>query len=87
MSPITKITNPGTSPQFKLANIITSNKVNDLKLHNSKPFILQNNLLTFRVTCKVFELKGDLSEMIINKKYNVDLASLADKKLMYDFAK
>ena len=25
--------------------------------------------------------------MITNKKYNVDLASLADKKLMYDFAK
>ena len=25
--------------------------------------------------------------MITNSKYNVDLASLADKKLMYDFAK
>ena len=25
--------------------------------------------------------------MIPNKNYNVDLASLADKKLMYDFAK
>ena len=25
--------------------------------------------------------------MINNKNYNVDLASLADKKLMYDFAK
>ena len=25
--------------------------------------------------------------MITNKNYNVDLASLADKKLMYDFAK
>ena len=25
--------------------------------------------------------------MITNKNYNVDLAGLADKKLMYDFAK
>ena len=25
--------------------------------------------------------------MITNKNYNVDLASLSDKKLMYDFAK
>ena len=59
----------------------------DLKKHNSKLFILQNSLLTFRDTCKVFELKGDLLEMILNKKFNVDLASLADKKLMYDFEK
>ena len=34
-----------------------------------------------------FELTGDLLEMITNKDYNVDHASLADKKLMYDFAK
>ena len=44
-------------------------------------------MLTFRDTNKQFELKGDLLEMITNSKYNVDLASLADKKLMYDFAK
>ena len=25
--------------------------------------------------------------MITNKNYNVDLASLSDKKMMYDFAK
>ena len=35
----------------------------------------------------VFELKGDLLKMITNKNYNVDLARLLDKKLMYDFAK
>ena len=34
-----------------------------------------------------FELTGDLSKMITNKNYNVDLASLSDKKLLYDFAK
>ena len=44
-------------------------------------------MLTFRDTNKQFELKGDLLEMIPNKDYNVDHASLADKKLMYDFAK
>ena len=44
-------------------------------------------MLTFRDTNKQFELKGDLLEMITNSKFNVDLASLSDKKLMYDFAK
>ena len=44
-------------------------------------------MLTFRDTNKVFELKGDLLKMMTNKNYNVDLGSLADKKLMYDFAK
>ena len=39
-----------------------------------------------RYTGKIFELKGDLLKMITNKYYNVDLASLQDKKLMYDFA-
>ena len=43
-------------------------------------------MLTFRDTGKEFELKGDLLKMITNKNYNVDLASLQDKKLMYDFA-
>ena len=44
-------------------------------------------MLTFRDRNKQFELKGDLLEMITNSQYNVDPASLADKKLMYDFAK
>ena len=44
-------------------------------------------MLTFRDTAKEFELKGDLLKMITNKNYNVDLASLQDKILMYDFAK
>ena len=75
MSPITKNTNPGISTQINLANDSTSNRFNDLKSHNSKPFVLQKNLITFLDTCKVFELKGDILEMVINKKYNVDLAS------------
>ena len=87
MSPLSKMTNPENSAQFKLVKDSSSNRVNDLLIHNTIPFTLYNNLLTFRDTGKEFELKGDLLKMITNKNFNVDLASLADKKLMYDFAK
>ena len=56
-------------------------------IHNSIPITLHDNFLTFRDTSKIFELKGDLLKMINIKNYNVDLASLQDKKLMYDSAK
>ena len=55
-------------------------------IHNTKPNILYNNLLTFRDTGKEIELQRDLLKMITNENYNVDLASLPDKKLLYDFA-
>ena len=87
MSPLSKITNPENTTQFKLIKDSSSNRVNDLKINNSIPITLHNNLLTFRDTNKRFELKGDLLKMITNKNYNVDLASLSDKKLMYNFAK
>ena len=87
MSPLSKITNPENTSQFKLVKDSSSNRVNDLKIHNTIPITLYGNMLTFRDTNKQFELKGVLLEMITNSKYNVDLASLADKKLMYDFAK
>ena len=87
MFPLSKIINPENSTQFKLVDDSTSNRVNDLKINNSIPITLNNNLLTFRETNKQFELKGDLLKMITNKNYNIDLASLSDKKLMYDFAK
>ena len=87
MSLLSKITNPENSNQFKLVKDSSSNRVNDLKIHNSTPITLYGNMLTFRDTNKQFELKGDLLEMITNSKYNVDFASLADKKLMHDFAK
>ena len=83
MSPLSKITNPENTTQFKLVKDSSSNRVNDLLI----PITLYNNFLTFRDTDKVIELKGDLLKMITNKNLNVDLASLADKKLMYDFAK
>ena len=87
MSPLSKITNPENSTQFKLVKASSSNRVNDLLIQSTIPITLYNNLLTFRDTGKEFELTGDLLKMITNKKFNVDLASLADKKLMHDFAK
>ena len=87
MSPLSKITNPEISSQFKLVKDSSSNRVNDLKIHNSIPITLYGNMLTFLDTIKQFELKGDLLEKITKIKYNVDLASLADKKLLHDFAK
>ena len=82
MSPLSKITNPENTTQFKLIKDSTSNRVNDLKINNSIPITLHKNLLTFRDTNKQFELKGDLLKMITNKNYNVNHASLSDKKLM-----
>ena len=87
MSPLSRITNPDNSSQFRLVKDSSSNRVNDLKITKTIPITLYGNMLTFRDTNKQFELKGDLLEMITNSKFNVDLASLADKKLMYDFAK
>ena len=87
MSPLSKITNPENNSQFKLVKDHNSNRVNDLLMKNKIPITLYGNILTFRDTGKKFELTGDLLEMITNCKYNVNLASLADKKLMYDFAK
>ena len=86
MSPLFKITNTENSTQFKLVKGSSSNRVDDLLIHNSIPITLHDNLLTFRDTGKVFELKGDLLKLITNRKYNDDLASLSDKKLMYNFA-
>ena len=87
MSPLSKITNPENTTQFKLVKDANSNRVNDLNINNSIPITLYNNMIAFRDTGKEFELKGDLLKMVTNKNYNVDLASLSDKKLMYDFAK
>ena len=86
MSPLSKITNPENTIQFKLVKDSSSKRVNDLKINKTIPITLYGNILTFRDTGKQFELKGDVLEMITNSKFNVDLASLSDKKLMYDFA-
>ena len=87
MSLLSRITNPEKSSQFKLVTDSNSNRINHLKTNKTIPITLCNIFLTFRDTGKEFELKGDLLKMITNKNYNVDLASLQDKKLMYEFAK
>ena len=87
LSPLSKITSLEKSTQFKLIKDSSSKWVNDLKINNSIPIALHKNLLAFRDTNKQFELKGDLLKLITNKNYNVNLTSLTDKKLMYDFAK
>ena len=87
LSPLSIITNSEISTQFKSLKDFRSNRVNDLLIKNTIPITSHNNLLTIRDTGKVIELKGDLLKMIAYKNYNVDLAKLADKTLMYDFAK
>ena len=79
MSPLSKITHPKNDSQFKLVKDPSSNRVNDLKIHNSIPITLYGNILTFRDTGKGFELTGDLLKIITNKNYKVDLASLSDE--------
>ena len=43
--------------------------------------------MIFVDTNKEFKLEGDLLKLITNKNYKIDLASLSDKKLKYDFAR
>ena len=81
MSPLSKITNLENSSQFKPIKGSNSNRVNDLKINKTIPITLDNNMLTFRDTGREFEVKAKLLKMITNKNYNVDLASLADKKI------
>ena len=87
MSSLSKITNLENTSQIKLVKDSSSNRVNDSKIHNSIPLTLYGNIIAFRDTGKEFELTCDLLKMITNKNFNVDLASLQDKKQMYDFAK
>ena len=87
MTPLSKITNPENTSQFKLVQDHNSNRVNDLLMKNKIPITFNGNILTFRDTGKEFELTGDLLEMTTNSNYNFNLASLADRKLMYYFAK
>ena len=87
LSILSKFTNPENTTHFKLIKDHNSKKVNDLLIHKTIPVTLYINLLTIRDTGTQFELKGYLLKMITNESYNVDLASLSDKKSRYDFAK
>ena len=87
LSLLSKTTNPEQTSQFKLVKDPGSNRVNDLLISKTMTFFLSHNLLTFRDLDKTFELQGDVLKMMTNKNYNVDLAILTDKKILYDFAK
>ena len=87
MSPLSKITNPENTSQYKIVKHHNSNRVSDLLIKNTIPITLYNKLLRFLDTRKEFQLKGDLLKTITNENYNVDHASLTDKKILYDFAK
>ena len=87
MPPFSKIANPESTSQIKLVQDSNSNRVSDWLIHNTIPITSFDNLLIFRDTVKIFVLKGDLLKMITNKNYNVDLASLSDRKLLYYCAK
>ena len=53
---LSKITNPENTSQFKLVKDPSSNRVNDLKIHNSIPITLYGNMLTFRDANKQYEI-------------------------------
>ena len=57
MSPLSKITNPENTSQFRLVKDSSSKRVNDLLVHNTIPITLHDTLLTFRNNGKIFELK------------------------------
>ena len=86
LSLLYKITNPEQTSQFQLVKDLNSNRVNDFLLNKTKAVTIYNNLLTYRDRNKKFELQGDRLTVTTNKNYNVDLANLPDKKLMYEFA-
>ena len=50
LSPLSKITNPENTSHFKLIKDFTSNRVIDLKINQTIPVTLHDNLLTFRDT-------------------------------------
>ena len=87
MSPFSITTDPENTSQYKLVNKSNSNRINDLLLHNTIPVILYDNLLTFQDTGKKFDSEGNHLKMITNANFNVDLATLSDTNMMYDFAK
>ena len=87
LSPLSKITNPENTTQFKIVIDHNSNRVNDMLMKSTTTFILHDSWLAFRDTGKVFKLEGELLKMITNQNFIIDHASLSHKKLMYDYAK
>ena len=73
--------------QFRLRKDPNSTKLIDFLLHGTIPVTIFSNMIVFRDSKKTFRLEGDLLKVITNYKFNVDLSSPQDKKLIYEFAK
>ena len=73
MSPLSKITNQENTTQFTLVKDSNLKRVNDLKINNTIPITLYNNMLTFRDTGEEFELKGEFLKMITYKNITLIL--------------
>ena len=85
LAPLSKITNPEHTSQFKLVKSPDSNKFIDILIGKIIPVTINDTLYTFRDAVKKFELEKELVKTATYKKYNVDLAKLPDKKLMFEF--
>ena len=87
LSPLSKITNLEHTSQYKLVKDPSSSRVNNLLINRTIAVTLYNKLLAFRDTNRNFKLRVGILKMITNKNYNIDLAKVSDKKLLYDFSK
>ena len=67
LSSLSRCKNPINTTQIKLVKDSNLKRARDLLIHNSISVTLPEYLLTFRVTGKKFDLKGDLLKMITNK--------------------
>ena len=86
VSPLSKIAKLENTSQFKLVKDLDTTKVKDHLINKVGPVTVYNNSLTFLDTDENFELQEDLLELITNRNYNVGLAKLSDKKILFDFA-
>ena len=77
---------PENKSQFGLRIDHKSTKMNDFLIHRKIPVTLFSNMITFRDSNKSFRLEGDRLKLITNYKFNADLSSPQDKKLIYEFA-
>ena len=86
-SSLANLFKPENKSQFRLRKHPNSTKMNDFLIHGGIPVTLFSNMITFRDSNKTFRVEGDLLKLITNCKFNADLSSPQDKKLMYEFAK
>ena len=61
--------------QFRLTKDPNSTKNNDFLINEKVPATFFKNMLTFRMTNKVFKLEGDLFKVMTNHRFSVDHSS------------